>query len=31
VGWQPHDIDFGLSEATEALDVGEKHWGSHGI
>ena len=31
VGGQLDDLDFGLSEAKEALDVGGRHLGSHGI
>ena len=31
VGGQPDDLDFGLSEAMEALDVGGRHLGSQGI
>jgi hypothetical protein len=31
VGGQLNDLDFGLSEAMETLDVGERHLGSHGI
>ena len=31
VGGQPNDLDFGLSEATEALDVGGRHLGCQGI
>ena len=28
---QPNDLDFGLSETMEALDVGGRHLGSQGI
>ena len=28
VGGQPDDLDFGLSKAMEALDVGGRHLGS---
>jgi len=31
VGGQPYDLDFGLSEDMEALDVRGKHLGSQGI
>ena len=31
VGGQVDDLDFGLSEAMEALDVGGRHLGSHGF
>ena len=31
MGGQLDDIDFGLSENTEALDVGGRHLGNHGI
>ena len=31
VGRQLDDLDFGLSEVMEALDVGRRHLGSHGI
>ena len=31
VGGQPDDLDVGLSDDIEALDVGGRHLGNHGI